>query len=384
MLTDKFLRLQSVFFRLLGLELLHEPDAGHRYPWRSICCILSVASFLPLTIGFGLQNIQNVEQLTDSLCSVLVDLLALCKIGVFLWLYKDFRFLIRQFYCVLQRETHCLAGELIVTRESRRDQFISAIYAHCFITAGLSACLMSPLAMLISYQRTGEFQPDFPFPSVYPWDNKKLPNYLISYVWNVSAALGVALPTVCVDTLFCFLSHNLSALFQIARHKMMHFEGRNAAETRENLRHVFQLYELCLQLGHSLNEYFRPLIFAQFVAASLHLCVLCYQLSANILQPALLFYAAFTAAIVGQVSIYCFCGSSVHSECQLFGQAIYESSWLHLLQENPLLVSSLKIAMMRSSLGCPIDGYFFAANRETLIRIVRSAISYVTLLRSLA
>ncbi|XP_039150587.1 putative odorant receptor 98b [Drosophila simulans] len=384
MLTDKFLRLQTAFFRLLGLELLHEQDVGHRYPWRSICCILSVASFMPLTIAFGLQNVQNVEQLTDSLCSVLVDLLALCKIGIFLWLHKDFKFLIGQFYCVLQRETHCAVAEMIVTRESRRDQFISALYAYCFITAGLSACLMSPLSMLFSYQRTGELQPDFPFPSVYPWDNMKLSNYIISYFWNVCAALGVALPTVCVDTLFCSLSHNLCALFQIARHKMMHFEGRNTKETRENLKHVFELYAVCLDLGHFLNEYFRPLIFAQFVAASLHLCVLCYQLSANILQPALLFYAAFTAAVVGQVSIYCFCGSSVHSECQLFGQAIYESSWPHLLQENLELVSSLKIAMMRSSLGCPIDGYFFEANRETLIAIVRTAISYVTLLRSLA
>lgn len=250
---------------------------------------------------------------------------------------------------------------------------------------------MSPLSMLISYHEQVNCSRNFHFPVCkkkyclisrilrysfcrYPWDNMKLSNYIISYFWNVCAALGVALPTVCVDTLFCSLSHNLCALFQIARHKMMHFEGRNTKETHENLKHVFQLYALCLNLGHFLNEYFRPLIFAQFVAASLHLCVLCYQLSANILQPALLFYAAFTAAVVGQVSIYCFCGSSIHSECQLFGQAIYESSWPHLLQENLQLVSSLKIAMMRSSLGCPIDGYFFEANRETLITVSKAFI----------
>ncbi|KAH8363075.1 hypothetical protein KR084_005061, partial [Drosophila pseudotakahashii] len=88
MLTDKFLGLQSTFFRLLGLELLDELDVSHRYPRRSIGCFLSVATFLPLTIAFGLRNIQNVEQWTDSLCSVLVDLLALCKIGFFLWLYR--------------------------------------------------------------------------------------------------------------------------------------------------------------------------------------------------------------------------------------------------------------------------------------------------------
>ncbi|XP_017001603.2 putative odorant receptor 98b [Drosophila takahashii] len=384
MLTDKFLGLQSIFFRLLGLELLDELDVSHRYPRRSICCILSVATFLPLTIAFGLRNIQNVEQLTDSLCSVLVDLLALCKIGLFLWLYKDFRFLIQQFQGILQREIQWEVGKKIVSNENHRDQFISALYSYCFVTAGFLACLMSPLSMLVSYHRTGQLQPDLPFPSVYPWNNTHIFNYFVSYFWCVSAALGVALPTVCVDTLFCSLSHNLCALFKISREKMMHFEGKSLGETRENLVHIFSLYEECLQLGHSLNGFFRPLIFAQFVAASLHLCVLCYQLSAHLLQPAMLFYAAFTAAIIGQVSIYCICGSSVNTESQLFGQAIYESNWLNLLEENSQLVRSLKIAMMRSRRGCPIDGYFFEANRQTLVMIVRSAISYVTLLRSLA
>ncbi|KAH8283935.1 hypothetical protein KR054_005458 [Drosophila jambulina] len=384
MLTDKFLRLQSPFFRLLGLELLLDHDLGSRYPRRAICCILSVASFMPLTIAFGLRNIQNVEGLTNSLCSVLVDLLALCKIGFFLWHYEDFRALIRRFYNMLNMEIHWPPCELIVIRQNRRDQFISALYTHCFMVAGLSACLMSPLSMLSGYLRTEEVQQELPFPSLYPWDNNLLVNYLLAYLWNVCAALGVALPTVCVDTLFCSLTHNLCALFEIAQHKMLNFEGETEEETGENLVHIFQLFEKCLDLSHSLNGYFRPLIFAQFLAASLHLCVLCYQLSAHLMQPAMLFYAAFTAAILGQVSIYCLCGSSVNEECLGFGEAIYESNWLGLLKKNPQLVRSLKIVMMRARRGCLINGYFFDANRQTLVMIVRSAISYVTLLRSLA
>ncbi|XP_017037703.1 putative odorant receptor 98b [Drosophila kikkawai] len=385
MLTDKFLRLQSFFFRLLGIQLLLDRGLGcRRYPRRAIFCILSVGSFMPLTIAFGLRNIQNVEGLTDSLCSGLVDLLALCKIVFFFWHYEDFRTLIQRFHNMLNMEIHWTPCELIVTRQNRRDQFISALYSHCFMMAGLSACLMSPLSMLSGYLRTGEVQPELPFPSLYPWDNSHLNNYLFSYLWNVSAALGVALPTVCVDTLFCSLTHNLCALFEIAQHKMMHFEGETEEETRENLVHIFQLYEECLDLGHSLNGYFRPLIFAQFVAASLHLCVLCYQLSAHLMEPAMLFYAAFTTAILSQVSIYCFCGMSVQEKSQGLGQAIYESNWLPLLKENLPLVKSLKIAMMRARRGCQINGYFFEANRQTLVMIVRSAISYVILLRSLA
>ncbi|KAH8232147.1 hypothetical protein KR032_000489 [Drosophila birchii] len=372
MLTDKFLRLQSFFFRLLGFELLLDGNLGYpRYPRRALGCILSVASFMPLTLAFGLRNIQNVEGLTDSLCSVLVDFLALCKMGFILWHYEDFKALIKNFRRMLNKEIHWPPCELIVSRQNQQDQFISALYSHCFMAAGLTACLMSPLSMLSGYLRTGELQPELPFPSLYPWNNSHLINYLFAYLWNVCAALGVALPTVCVDTLFCSLCHNLCALFEISKHKMLHFEAETKEETSENLVHIFQFFEECLSLGHSLNGYFRPVIFAQFVAASLHLCVLCYQLSAHLLEPTMLFYAAFTTAILGQVSIYCFCGSSVNEECQGFGQAIYESNWLPLLRENPQLVRSLKIVMMRARRGCLINGYFFEANRPTLVMVRR-------------
>jgi len=63
-------------------------------------------------------------------------------------------------------ENQCLVGERIISIENCRDQFISALYSYCFVTAGLSPCLMSPLSMLVSYHRTGQLQPDLPFPSL--------------------------------------------------------------------------------------------------------------------------------------------------------------------------------------------------------------------------
>ncbi|XP_017092723.2 putative odorant receptor 98b [Drosophila bipectinata] len=384
MAKDNFLRLQSIYFRLLGLELRQDKEVSHRYPLRIIFCFFSVATFLPLTIAFGISKIQNVDHLTDALCSVLVDSLTICKIGFLLWLYADCRHLVISFQCKLRREQQYSDREAILLSYNKRDQFFSGLYCLCFLLAGVSACLIPLLSIFITHLRTGELQPGLPFPSVYPWDNKRPFNYLVSYLWNVSAAVGVALPTVCVDTLFCSLTHNLSALFEIAQLKLMNFRGRSLGETREKLVHAFQLYGECLELGQSLNGYFRPLIFAQFVAASLHLCVLCFQLSANLMQPAMLFYASFTIAILGQVSIYCFCGSSVKERSQQFAHALYESPWLQLLEDDIKLARSLPFAMMRAQRGCRIDGFFFEANRQTLILIVRSAISYVALLRSLA
>ncbi|KAH8326403.1 hypothetical protein KR067_006540, partial [Drosophila pandora] len=361
---DNFLRLQSIYFSFLGFELQQDKEVSHRYPWRIIFCLLSVATFLPLTFAFGISKIQNLEHLTDALCSALVDVVAIFKIGFLLWLYTDLRHLAMNFRSKLQSESQYGDCDVIILAYNKRDQFISALYCLCFLLAGVSACLMPLLSILIIYLRTGEVQPELPFPSVYPWDNKRPLNYLISYLWSVSAAVGVALPTVCVDTLFCALTHNLTALFEIAQLKLMNFMGRSLGETRENLVHAFQLYGECLELGQSLNGYFRPLIFAQFVIASLHLCVLCFLLSANLMQPAILFYVFFTVAILGQVSIYCFCGSSVKEESQKFAQAIYESPWQQLLQDDVKVARSLQFAMMRAQRGCRIDGYFFEANRQ--------------------
>lgn len=186
MAKDNFLRLQSIFFSFLGFELQQDKEVSHRYPWRIIFFLLSVATFLPLTIALGISNIQNVEHLTDALCSALVDLVAIFKIGFLLWLYADLRHLVKRFRCKLQSGKILIGSgrpqiflivyipegqygdcEAIILAYNKRDLFISALYCLCFLLAGVSACLMPLLSIFIIYLRTGEVQPELPFPSVY-------------------------------------------------------------------------------------------------------------------------------------------------------------------------------------------------------------------------
>lgn len=106
MLTDKFLQLQAAYFRLLGYEIFAsgDDDGGiWRHPCRTIYSIMSVASFLPLTVAFCVRYVQNVDKLTDGLCSVLIDLLALFKFALILWRHKDFVRLIARFRSILTK-----------------------------------------------------------------------------------------------------------------------------------------------------------------------------------------------------------------------------------------------------------------------------------------
>lgn len=110
MLTDKFLQLQAAYFRLLGYEIFASGDGDDvddggiwRHPCRTIYSIMSVASFLPLTVAFCVRYVQNVDKLTDGLCSVLIDLLALFKFALILWRHKDFVRLIARFRSILTK-----------------------------------------------------------------------------------------------------------------------------------------------------------------------------------------------------------------------------------------------------------------------------------------
>ncbi|XP_062124903.1 LOW QUALITY PROTEIN: putative odorant receptor 98b [Drosophila sulfurigaster albostrigata] len=389
MLTNKFLKLQSVYFRLLGFNIFACHGDSWILPRRTIGSIMSVLTFLPLTAAFCLQNMQNVDQLTDGLCSMLIDLLALCKFGLIIWLHKDLVQLIERIRQLLHRESRIVNYARIIEEVNKREQFISGLYRNCFQLAAASACMLPLLRMfwstfIRSASAIGEVQPELPFPSVYPWDNRWVLNYLVAYVWNVAAAFGVLLPTVCVDTLFCSLTHNLCALFRIAQYKMQHFVGETLDDTLSNVANILPLYQATLDMCNTLNRCFRPLISVQFLVASLHLCVLCYQVSANLRRPDVLFFAAFTCSILSQIYLYCYCGECVKTENAQFATAIYDSDWHKTGCSWSAIGRPLLLSMMRAQRDCRIDGYFFVANMQTFLAIVKTSMSYVTLLQSLS
>lgn len=417
MLTDKFLQLQAVYFRLLGYEIFASGDGDGdddddgdggiwRHPCRTIYSIMSVASFLPLTVAFCVRYVQNVDKLTDGLCSVLIDLLALFKLALILWRHKDFVRLIARFRSILTKGKVAIAigeGKLVV--QIRREcaslqRVMGPVRVPRSSSNRISGSNSSVVSIEIAFHSRphrrvccrwcGGFSPvnrsrSCPFPACklhklfatnlprlalhcsYPWDNRRVLNYLASYVWNVSAALGVLLPTVCVDTLFCSLTHNLCALLKIAQFRVQHFVAGD--ETLANLSHILKLYRQSLDMSGAITHYFRPLIGIQFLLASLHLCVLCYQLSANLTQPEVLFYAAFTCSILSQLYMYCYCCESVNTETSQFAAAIYDSHWFDCGSSWSAVGRPLLLSMMRAQRGFQIDGLFFVANMPTFLSV---------------
>ncbi|XP_034479930.1 odorant receptor 47a-like [Drosophila innubila] len=375
-LTEDFLKVQRIYFRILGFDIV-KGNNGWLHPCKTLWVLISLAAVQPMIVAFSLKNVENVDRLTDGLGSVLVNLLSLLKFGLIIWLHKDFRQLVDKFQNMLSREYESEVSAKIISQENRREQRVSGFYKNSFVLTGALSCLMPIVSIVLFYSQTGEWQLQLTFPCIYPWDNGKMYNSLFSYVLLVSATTGAVLPTICVDTFFTALTHNLVALFKTAQYKMQLFGVVRLAE-------ILLLYRSSLDMSNALNRYFRLIICMQLVVASLLLCVLSYTLSENYAQPQMPFYAVFTLTVLLQLYIYCYCGEYLKTESREFARAIYDSPWYEATAIIPEIGRSLQISMIRAQRGSHIDGYFFEANMEVFLSIVMTAGSYFTLLRSIS
>ncbi|KAH8296906.1 hypothetical protein KR044_000613 [Drosophila immigrans] len=382
-LTEDFLKVQGLYFRILGYDIV-DGRRGWLHPCTTLWMMFALAAAQPMIVVFCLRNVENLDNLTDGVGSMLVDCLALLKFGIIIWLRNDLKRLVAKLRNILSRECVNEESAFIISEENQWEQRVSGVYKNSFMLTAILSCVMPLVSTIIFYFQTGKLQFQLTFPCVYPWDNSRMVFSLLSYVLVVTASFGAVLPTICADTFFSALTHNLVALYKTAQNKMQLFGVETLEETQERLSEILQLYKSSLDMSDALNRYYRLTICMQLIVASLLLCVLGYTLSENIAQPKTPFYAVFMISVLIQLYIYCYCGEYLKTESRRFAKAIYDCPWYEATAVNPTIGRSLQISMMRAQRGSHIDGYFFEANMRVFLSIVKTAMSYLALLRSLS
>ncbi|KAH8370122.1 hypothetical protein KR093_002215 [Drosophila rubida] len=384
-LTEDFLKVQGEYFRILGFDIV-EGRSDWLHPCKTILMMSSLAAVQPMIIVFSLRNVENLDNLTDGVGSLLINLLALLKFGIIVWLRNDLKRLVVKFRTLLTRGKQCMneVTASIINQENQWDQRVSGTYKNSFMLTAILSIMMPLVGMAAFYWQTGKVQLQLTFPCVYPWDNSQILFCMLSYALLAMASFGAVLPTICVDTFFTALTHNLVALYKAAQHKMQIFGVETLEETQEHLRDILQLYKNSLDMSDALNQFFRLTICMQLIVTSLLLCFIGYTLSENFAQPKTPFYATFMVSVLIQLYIYCYCGEYLKTESRRFAKAIYDSPWYEAIAADPTVGRSLQISMMRAQRGSRIDGYFFEANMRVFLSIVKTAMSYLALLRSLS
>jgi odorant receptor len=126
-----------------------------------------------------------------------------------------------------------------------------------------------------------------------------------------------------------------------------------------------------LELTKELNGFYEPIVFIQFLVSSVTLCLLGFQLIMleNFYQR--LVILLFASAFIVQVFVYCFAGQLIQDKSSSVAEDFYACEKDFIL----IIARSRKAEFVRAG--------FFRVNLVTFTSIMNSAISMITLLKSL-
>ncbi|KAH8334820.1 hypothetical protein KR074_003284 [Drosophila pseudoananassae] len=380
---DKSLRIQILVYRCMGIDLWSPTSANDRQLLTVVTMGPLFVFMLPMFLAAH-KYITEVSLLSDTLGSTFASMLTLIKFLLFVYYRKQFVGLIYRIRSILEKEiSEWPAAREIVDMENESDQLLSLTYTRCFGLAGVFAAIKPFVAIVVALirGRSGETKVhlELPHNGVYPWDLQVVLYYVPTYLWNVMASYSAVTMALCVDTLLFFFTYNVCAIFKIAKHRMIHLPAVGGAEELEGLVQILLLHQKGLQIADHIADQYRPLIFLQFFLSALQICFIGFQVADLFPKPQSLYFIAFVGSLLIALFIYSKCGENIKSASLDFGNGIYESRWTDFA---PPTKRALLIAGMRAQRPCQMKGYFFEASMATFSAIVRSAMSYIMMLRS--
>ncbi|KAH8306600.1 hypothetical protein KR018_009012, partial [Drosophila ironensis] len=380
---NQSLRVQILVYRCMGIDLWSPTSANDRRLLTAFTMGPLFVFMVPMFLAAH-KYITEVSLLSDTLGSTFASMLTLIKFLLFCYYRKQFVGLIFRIRGILDKEI-CEWAEAreIVDMENQSDQMLSLTYTRCFGLAGVFAAIKPFVAIVVALIRGGDGQTkvhlELPHNGVYPWDLQKVLYYVPTYLWNVMASYSAVTMALCVDTLLFFFTYNVCAIFKIAKQRMIHLPAVGGAEELEALVQVLLLHQKGLEIADNIADQYRPLIFLQFFLSALQICFIGFQVADLFPKPQSLYFIAFVGSLLIALFIYSKCGENIKSASLDFGNGIYESRWTDF--ELPTK-RALLIAGMRAQRPCQMKGYFFEASMATFSAIVRSAVSYIMMLRS--
>ncbi|XP_062127606.1 putative odorant receptor 98b [Drosophila sulfurigaster albostrigata] len=145
-LTEDFLKVQGTYFRVLGFDIVDGRN-GWLHPCRTTVMMTALIVVQPMIVVFVLQNVENLDNLTDGIGSMLVDLLALLKFSIIMWLQ-----------CIDE------VSASIIRQENQSEQRVSGIYKNSFMLTAILSSLMPIVNTIIFYWQTGNVELQLTFP----------------------------------------------------------------------------------------------------------------------------------------------------------------------------------------------------------------------------
>ncbi|XP_046815754.1 uncharacterized protein LOC124422863 [Vespa crabro] len=219
----------------------------------------------------------------------------------------------------------------------------------------------------------------------FPYDTRIFPNFEITLIGQIAAAIYVANSYTAVDTFMAMLMLHVCGQFSNLRRKLTKLCSESNRNFHIDLRRIVRKYDMLNRYAETIEDRFNGMLLIQMLSCTVQLCVQSYQaISAlvdddqGLLIVRLFFFAIYTTYVMLHIYLYCYVGEKLFSEGTKIAYAAYDCNWYDL---SPKEAKCLIIIMCRAQLSSRITaGKFCSFNHELFGKILKTSMGYLSVL----
>ncbi|XP_051167897.1 odorant receptor 67a-like [Leptopilina boulardi] len=227
-----------------------------------------------------------------------------------------------------------------------------------------------------------------PLKGWYPYNLDIKSMFCFTYFYQTIAVLMSAYIIASVDGFALTLMLQICAQLEICIHRLQSLSKMSAKKNsninlclqeskvlKDCMKHHTHVYSL----GTMLNDLFGLVIFVQFFASIISICVITYQLTRlNAQNPTYWMMVASVGSSLTQTFLYCLYGEKLIQKSTAVTDAIYEMNWTDFSNKTK---RDLAVMMMRTTKPIQLSGSsVIVMSIRTFMNIIKSAYSAYNLL----
>ncbi|XP_008560943.1 odorant receptor 22c-like [Microplitis demolitor] len=396
---DKLFSLELLAFKLIGLGSLQSAFEKNN---KIAVTFLEIFLFL---CGFGVLIVLVFSASYTVSIFLSIDLTLACEILTFIFsttitLGKVLRLWIYRMDLIkILREFNDLWEENARKRQDLKEEIYKIIndskpirYSY-FIVAGLLSMSygMRPYFLMLCYflkqseNKTMDLK-ETVYPIIYPIPSGTWPGWLSCVTYEQGIIFFGMIYWIACDTLFILLTSHICVHFMIISNDLYKLHDNHHENNNDNYKLIGELsrrHQKMFVLCQKIETLYSPIVLLTVLFNGVDLCFCIFALDKEIseghwIKVARSITHALTLFI--QIIIYCNFAHMATEQTKTVSDAIYNSSWLNC---DTKMKKIMGIIMMRANKEYKFAAYgLLILDREQMTRIVKTTMSYFTLLRS--
>ncbi|XP_052873537.1 odorant receptor 9a-like [Anopheles cruzii] len=341
---------------------------------RTINCSAVLFVFMILQSIYVLQNVEDFLSICDVIPTLVVGLVAICKLCIFVLKPAAIFSLIDSFK-MLQKHSNGEKQKLF-QRSSRFHANLTKVYIMGALIVGWFYILSAVVAGV--RQSIVEEKLRFFAPMAFPHNYQHPVVFVATLLFNCDSIHMSIFINGSVDTCFSELATNVAIHFNIIQDRARSIDF--SKHTQNDLQDVIHYHMDLLSICSNVNSIFQHTVFYLLMLDSVLLCVIGYQFVLFMKTPRVVMLLSMAFVMLLQAVIYTYHGSKMHDESLRVADAFYQSNWY---EGSLSMKRKLLFCMMRAQKPVVTKGGFIKATLPTLKKMLNSTGSYITMLLSL-